>query len=157
MSSVSVVLDCVVFFKQKTAYEMRISDWSSDVCSSDLIARLLRRVADTLAFDPLARPGQLGHRDVAAAAVGEDDVRLPGIGRQHGGKLPSVANARRPLDLLQQGGDVDALAHRHRLQGAAPAEAAVVGDENLAPHPPGDALQPRAQGTSDRKGVVEGT
>src|SRR3546814_2415025 len=28
----------VVFFKQKTAYEMRISDWSSDVCSSDLAA-----------------------------------------------------------------------------------------------------------------------
>src|SRR3546814_3317624 len=27
------------FFKQKTAYEMRISDWSSDVCSSDLRAR----------------------------------------------------------------------------------------------------------------------
>src|SRR3546814_7295259 len=27
---------CVLFFKQKTAYEMRISDWSSDVCSSDL-------------------------------------------------------------------------------------------------------------------------
>src|SRR3546814_2204207 len=27
------------FFKQKTAYEMRISDWSSDVCSSDLIKR----------------------------------------------------------------------------------------------------------------------
>src|SRR3546814_6659639 len=26
------------FFKQKTAYEMRISDWSSDVCSSDLLA-----------------------------------------------------------------------------------------------------------------------
>src|SRR3546814_13655822 len=30
----------VFFFKQKTAYEMRISDWSSDVCSSDLIAVL---------------------------------------------------------------------------------------------------------------------
>src|SRR3546814_6652393 len=30
---------CVFFFfKQKTAYEMRISDWSSDVCSSDLFA-----------------------------------------------------------------------------------------------------------------------
>src|SRR3546814_1917866 len=27
---------CYFFFKQKTAYEMRISDWSSDVCSSDL-------------------------------------------------------------------------------------------------------------------------
>src|SRR3546814_6266986 len=31
-----VSIFCVVFFKQKTAYEMRISDWSSDVCSSDL-------------------------------------------------------------------------------------------------------------------------
>src|SRR3546814_10037981 len=31
-----LVLFC--FFKQKTAYEMRISDWSSDVCSSDLVA-----------------------------------------------------------------------------------------------------------------------
>src|SRR3546814_9791930 len=30
---------CVFFFKQKTAYEMRISDWSSDVCSSDLLSR----------------------------------------------------------------------------------------------------------------------
>src|SRR3546814_14044477 len=29
------------FFKQKTAYEMRISDWSSDVCSSDLIGLLI--------------------------------------------------------------------------------------------------------------------
>src|SRR3546814_3897731 len=32
----------VFFFKQKTAYEMRISDWSSDVCSSDLAALILR-------------------------------------------------------------------------------------------------------------------
>src|SRR3546814_11067959 len=29
------------FFKQKTAYEMRISDWSSDVCSSDLLGEAL--------------------------------------------------------------------------------------------------------------------
>src|SRR3546814_5969576 len=38
--SIHVCVICVVcsfcFFKQKTAYEMRISDWSSDVCSSDL-------------------------------------------------------------------------------------------------------------------------
>src|SRR3546814_4163160 len=35
--------ECVLclFFKQKTAYEMRISDWSSDVCSSDLVARTI--------------------------------------------------------------------------------------------------------------------
>src|SRR3546814_5717253 len=40
---------CVVFifffFKQKTAYEMRISDWSSDVCSSDLSASCCTRRA----------------------------------------------------------------------------------------------------------------
>src|SRR3546814_7193847 len=41
ISIVVLVNDCVCdvlffFFKQKTAYEMRISDWSSDVCSSDL-------------------------------------------------------------------------------------------------------------------------
>src|SRR3546814_5000492 len=38
---VSEVDHCVIvvfFVKQKTAYEMRISDWSSDVCSSDLIS-----------------------------------------------------------------------------------------------------------------------
>src|SRR3546814_4105421 len=32
---------CFFFFKQKTAYEMRISDWSSDVCSSDLVSQAL--------------------------------------------------------------------------------------------------------------------
>src|SRR3546814_4855984 len=40
-----VLMDLCVFFffffKQKTAYEMRISDWSSDVCSSDLVADML--------------------------------------------------------------------------------------------------------------------
>src|SRR3546814_8510443 len=35
----NVICRCasIFFFKQKTAYEMRISDWSSDVCSSDLL------------------------------------------------------------------------------------------------------------------------
>src|SRR3546814_8339093 len=37
--------DSVFFFKQKTAYEMRISDWSSDVCSSDL-------AVDPVVIDP---------------------------------------------------------------------------------------------------------
>src|SRR3546814_12055305 len=43
-SSVCMLILCFLsffFFKQKTAYEMRISDWSSDVCSSDLPARPL--------------------------------------------------------------------------------------------------------------------
>src|SRR3546814_10205570 len=34
------------FFKQKTAYEMRISDWSSDVCSSDLVLELPAHAGD---------------------------------------------------------------------------------------------------------------
>src|SRR3546814_5846194 len=37
------VLVLFFFFKQKTAYEMRISDWSSDVCSSDLQSGLEKR------------------------------------------------------------------------------------------------------------------
>src|SRR3546814_8898435 len=38
------------FFKQKTAYEMRISDWSSDVCSSDLGSQVI--VADGASLSP---------------------------------------------------------------------------------------------------------
>src|SRR3546814_16081445 len=45
-----VVLFFVFFFKQKTAYEMRISDWSSDVCSSDLSTSLPELVTSIAAF-----------------------------------------------------------------------------------------------------------
>src|SRR3546814_9764918 len=50
-----------VFFKQKTAYEMRISDWSSDVCSSDLA---LLTIEETGALEALAerRKGIVGRR-----------------------------------------------------------------------------------------------
>src|SRR3546814_6612970 len=45
---------CFFFFKQKTAYEMRISDWSSDVCSSDLsLAGLLWLARSPHALFPL--------------------------------------------------------------------------------------------------------
>src|SRR3546814_8539804 len=40
--SICVYVVIVFFFQQKTAYEMRISDWSSDVCSSDLGSSCLR-------------------------------------------------------------------------------------------------------------------
>src|SRR3546814_3680013 len=39
----------VFFFKQKTAYEMRISDWSSDVCSSDLVEQALVAILKEIA------------------------------------------------------------------------------------------------------------
>src|SRR3546814_19659817 len=48
---------CFFFFKQKTAYEMRISDWSSDVCSSDLVQ------------DPGYRAPVAGTLDLGEAAV----------------------------------------------------------------------------------------
>src|SRR3546814_5593354 len=44
------------FFKQKTAYEMRISDWSSDVCSSDLVEGELADLAAVVVIEvPLER------------------------------------------------------------------------------------------------------
>src|SRR3546814_4224744 len=46
------------FFKQKTAYEMRISDWSSDVCSSDLLAR--DAAADGLPMRTVVAPRPIG-------------------------------------------------------------------------------------------------
>src|SRR3546814_10664421 len=52
------------FFKQKTAYELRISDWSSDVCSSDLM-RTSMGVAHSLG---------LGKTDIAAAGRGIEDA-----------------------------------------------------------------------------------
>src|SRR3546814_10708228 len=39
---VCFILKVFFFFKQKTAYEMRISDWSSDVCSSDLLDTIVQ-------------------------------------------------------------------------------------------------------------------
>src|SRR3546814_8098135 len=56
-----VCISLFFFFKQKTAYEMRISDWSSDVCSSDLGHERERR-----AF-PLI--GMLGGPAVAALKI----------------------------------------------------------------------------------------
>src|SRR3546814_2806226 len=51
------MLMCVLFFfffKLKTAYEMRISDWSSDVCSSDLMLQIYDRVVPTRGGTTLA-------------------------------------------------------------------------------------------------------
>src|SRR3546814_5792561 len=67
--SIIVGLFVVFFFKQKTAYEMRISDWSSDVCSSDLPA-----LAQLVHFFFIKRRGhaRVGiHRKLAAARITE--------------------------------------------------------------------------------------
>src|SRR3546814_1061257 len=100
-SECSFFICCVMctvffFFKQKTAYEMRISDWSSDVCSSDLVrcsqgpGRSERRFVHhchnrRFLFTP--------DRRSTGGAGGWIDCRLPGR------RLPgSTTGTRRPQD-----------------------------------------------------------
>src|SRR3546814_17971822 len=72
----SVCLRKMIFFKQKTAYEMRISDWSSDVCSSDLrrVARALghgdrqRVMPQRLAYPARPLPGNRRQGEIEAVA-----------------------------------------------------------------------------------------
>src|SRR3546814_6588400 len=81
------------FFKQKTAYEMRISDWSSDVCSSDLVddpGKVPIRIAGVPVKMSLT-PGAVNRRApllgehtrlrLAEAGVSEDEIELLKIGR----------------------------------------------------------------------------
>src|SRR3546814_5918157 len=80
----------IFFFKQKTAYEMRISDWSSDVCSSDLQAtgvadvagERLRSIAAALlqrlqaAFGLAGSGGEVGKQLLQPAARGTQGGEL---------------------------------------------------------------------------------
>src|SRR3546814_9018881 len=66
-----------VFFKQKTAYEMRISDWSSDVCSSDLVKALLQKQKPLLRFywaDNTILTQGLASGEIVAASSWNDAV-----------------------------------------------------------------------------------
>src|SRR3546814_16989650 len=99
------------FFKQKTAYEMLISDWSSDVCSSDLAERCIPQASPAgrrrnRGYVPAERLGSLkghaseqqlpggdcgGHGDAVAVAV-RREARLGDV--QHFGKLRLGARGR---------------------------------------------------------------
>src|SRR3546814_2918122 len=82
------VVLCVFFFKQKTAYEVRISDWSSDVCSSDLGA------ADAGDQDVVGlverrrfrrrQPGETGLHVLGARALARRDARPLDPAAMHG-------------------------------------------------------------------------
>src|SRR3546814_3418945 len=103
------------FFKQKTAYEMRISDWSSDVCSSDL-ARLLDAAAVATFPSPIIGFLALARRfPVKAAATG----RPIGPGCVDGRRRRLVVE-RRPAIVAHAGAAWDA----HPLISLAKAEAA---------------------------------
>src|SRR3546814_4159117 len=90
------------FFKQKTAYEMRISDWSSDVCSSDLRCREgdvevhAGQAPQPESADPAAMvAGELEPQGVAV------ELQIQHTGRQGTGKA------------TEDGDDVDALVADH--------------------------------------------
>src|SRR3546814_12900520 len=97
------------FFKQKTAYEMRISDWSSDVCSSDLTRSIMSR---RLSQQPDRKKERGGERPELLAQLLPDPA---------GGKYSGVADEEVALDEKQRAGVLhDAgpaghdLAHPHR-------------------------------------------
>src|SRR3546814_10650460 len=96
------------FFKQKTAYEMRISDWSSDVCSSDLIIDLPAEPAAgidqgvTAFIGKRAGAGHRLHATAVDAGTAVDPKQIGGticrhIGLQHrtGGKQQRAIDVQR--------------------------------------------------------------
>src|SRR3546814_166493 len=116
-----IVMFGFFFFKQKTAYEMRISDWSSDVCSSDLLTlfyiagRGVERLAEFHDVDAaltqrrperrrgIRGPGRHLQLDIAADLLGHDGLlsfcrpfgRL-GTSRSNGLKISGPAEGYQP-------------------------------------------------------------
>src|SRR3546814_2485785 len=88
----------VFFFKQKTAYEMRMSDWSSDVCSSDL---------QGLAYEGVVAAGFHAHALVDLGPVAEALGQAQPAGGDHADRggavlgvgLQPIAGTQLPLDL----------------------------------------------------------
>src|SRR3546814_13529011 len=93
---------CIFFFKQKTAYEMRISDWSSDVCSSD--RHPAREVAEALESEMEARAHRAGqpnlarplgsHLPVSIRTLATSKTVMPGPRPEPLGQPPSHTTGR---------------------------------------------------------------
>src|SRR3546814_17042841 len=88
----------VFFFKQKTAYEMRISDWSSDVCSSDLVA-------------PANIAGRVERHQL-------DRIRQRKVRAEHGAE-PTKSALRSPTTYLTQWRVADSRAESMRMRSGA--------------------------------------
>src|SRR3546814_17002354 len=84
------------FFKQKTAYEMRISDWSSDVCSSDLAAAYDVKVARASRLPTVSATADGGYIDY----LGSLDVRGSGLPLSQSGTT-APAGVPEPIPLFQ--------------------------------------------------------
>src|SRR3546814_4474053 len=106
----------VFFFKQKTAYEMRISDWSSDVCSADHLVIAALDDADLLRVEP-ARIALVVHRLVTREELGiEEQLGVEGgeLGAPFGVDiLDAVARLVRRLDSPHREDAVHRVAGEH--------------------------------------------
>src|SRR3546814_6625418 len=89
------------FVKQKTAYGMRISDWSSDVCSSDLCGKAPERASrGAHALEPFHMPETMKayhfdafNDDLASLTLHDDPVPTPGPGQIVRSEARRVGNA----------------------------------------------------------------
>src|SRR3546814_5427869 len=84
------------FFKQKTSYEMRISDWSSDVCSSDLAAE--RNAAEDVLFGEPVDDGPRRRRQQQREFVEEAVVQ-----HRHAGNLREFGRRRLGPAMVDRG------------------------------------------------------
>src|SRR3546814_1967403 len=87
------------FFKQKTAYEMRISDWSSDVCSSDLIRDVMFNRSRSLRPGP-DEPLSGNHRQDHRRAGGRPRALGPALGHDGGEGIARHSEECRAQPLL---------------------------------------------------------
>src|SRR3546814_5286733 len=96
------LIECCFFFKQKTAYELRISDWSSDVCSSDLVEgcpralQCLQRRLETATGGDVEGGEQQGagerriRRQAEQRGCGRSRAGCPGRSEEHTSELQSL-------------------------------------------------------------------
>src|SRR3546814_11075254 len=123
---------CIFFFKQKTAYEMRISDWSSDVCSSDLDVRFETGYNKSgFEIDDIELPTNTGR-----AYEGGNLAHRP---RAKGGYFPvapvdSAVDIRAEMvsTMLEMGLPFDK--HPHAVAAAQPGPGLPFGTPHQAPH-----------------------
>src|SRR3546814_5365243 len=90
---------CFFFFKQETAYEMRISDWSSDVCSSDLLPGHRAGVVARAVYEDEALGGHrlgilIDAHEVGGAALGGSAQRLLQDGGEAAGLVARTEERR---------------------------------------------------------------
>src|SRR3546814_12410687 len=125
-------------FKQKTAYEMRISDWSSDVCSSDLRHPELVRAGEGHV------PGSIGEDRAIVIAVRRRNVAAPDL------RLEAVL-AHQPPDFLMV--DDDALVPERGPHAAVSVGLEGVADGGHGRHDPGFVSRQYRQGVGEGKSV----